>query len=77
MDVEDENVWFDDEEHRQLSDIAGKFSILPSQCAGNPQQPEENTLGPNEKTDLDQEPLYKRANVTSSSVMVLLVLFCY
>ena len=76
MDVEDEDVWFDVEEHLQLSDNAGEFSSLPdiSQC-GNPQQPEETTPGPKEKTDLDQEPLYKGANVTLGSVMVLLVLF--
>lgn len=76
MDAEDEDVWFDVEEHLQLSDNAGVFSSLPniSQC-GNPQQPEENTPGPKEKTDLDQEPLYKGANVTLGSVMVLLVLF--
>ena len=76
MDVEDEDVWFDVEEHLQLSDNAGEFSSLPdiSQC-GNPQQPEETTPGPKEKTDLDQEPLYKGANLTLGSVMVLLVLF--
>ena len=76
MDVEDEDVWFDVEGHLQLSDNAGEFSSLPniSQC-GNPQQPEENTPGPKEKTDLDQEPLYKGAKVTLGSVMVLLVLF--
>jgi len=76
MDVEDEDVWFDVGEHLQLSDNAGEFSSLLniSQC-GNPQQPEENTPGPKEKTDLDQEPLYKGANVTLGSVMVLLVLF--
>ena len=75
MDVEDEDVWFNAEEHLQLSDNAGKFSSLPSQCAGNLQQPDENTPGPKEKTDLDQEPLYKDANVTLGSVMVLLVMF--
>ena len=76
MNAEDEDVWFDVEEHLQLSDNAGEFSSLPniSQC-GNPQQPEENTSGSKEKTDLDQEPLYKGANVTLGSVMVLLVLF--
>jgi len=73
---EDEDVWFDVEEHLQLSDNAGEFSSLPnvSQC-GSLQQPEENTFGPKEKTDLDQEPLYKGANVTLGSVMVLLMLF--
>ena len=45
MDVKGEDVWFNAEEHLQLSDNAGKFS-LPSQCAGNPQQPEENTPSP-------------------------------
>ncbi|XP_068737234.1 uncharacterized protein [Montipora capricornis] len=75
MDVEDEDVWFNAEEHLQLSDNAGKFCSLPSQCAGNPQQPEKNTPGPKEKTDFDQEPLYKGANVTLGSVMVLLVMF--
>ena len=77
MDVEDEDVWFNAEEHLQLSDNGGEFSSLPSQCAGNPQEPEENrdTPGPKEKTDLDQEPLYKGANVTLGSVMVLLVMF--
>ena len=76
MDVEDEDVWFDVEEHIQLSDNAGEFSTLPdiSPC-GNPQQPEETTPGSKEKTDLDQEPLYKGANVTLGSVMVYLVLF--
>lgn len=76
MDVEDEDVWFDVEEHLQLSDNAGEFSSLPdiSQC-GNLQQPEETTPGPKEKTDLDQEPLYKGANVNLGSVMVLIVLF--
>lgn len=59
MDVEDEDVWFNAEEHLQLSDNGGEFSSLPSQCAGNPQEPEENcdSPGPKEKTDLDQEPL--------------------
>ena len=74
MDVEDEDIWFNAEEHVELSDSAGKFSSLPSQCAGNLQQPEENTPGPKEKTDMDQEPLYKGANVTLGSVLVLLVL---
>lgn len=47
MDVEDEDVCFNaEEEHLQLSDNAGEFSSLSSQCAGNPQQPEENTPGP-------------------------------
>ena len=78
MDVEDEDVWFDVEEHLQLLEHlhAGKFSSLPNilQCR-NPQQPEENTPGPKEKADLDQEPLYKGGIVTLGSVMVLLVLF--
>ena len=76
MDVEDEDVWFDVEEHFQLSNNTGEFSSLLNitQC-GSSQHPEENTPGPKEKTDLDQEPLYKGANVTLGSVMVLLVLF--
>ena len=75
MDVEGEDVWFDVEEHFQLTENATEFSGLPgvSQC-GNSQSPEENTCQ-KEKTDFDQEPLYKGANVSLGSVMVLLVLF--
>ena len=74
MDVEGEDVWFDVEEHFQLTENATEFSGLPgvSQC-GNSQSPEEDT-GQKEKTDFDQEPLYKGANVSLGSVMVLLVL---
>ena len=76
MNAEDEDVWSDVEEHLQLSDNAGEFSTLPNILqSGNSQQPEENSSGPKEKLDLDQEPLYKGANVTLGSVMVLLVLF--
>ena len=75
MNAEDEDVWSDVEEHLQLSDNAGEFSTLSNiSKSGNPQQPEENTSGP-KVNDLDQEPLYKGANVTLGSVMVLLVLF--
>ena len=76
MNAKDKDVWSDVEEHLQLSDNVGEFSRIHNiSQSGNPQQPEENTSGPKEKTDLDQEPLYKGANVTLGSVMVLLVLF--
>lgn len=67
---DDEDVWFDVEENFLFTESPGL-----SACHNTLQGGREETSSSKEETDIDQEPLYKGANVTLGSVMVLLVLF--
>ena len=68
---DDEDVWFHVQENFQFSPENPGLSACHSTLQGG----REETSSSKEETDIDQEPLYKGANVTLGSVMVLLVLF--
>ena len=67
---DDEDVWFHIQENFQFLENRSL-----SACHSTLQGGREETSSSKEETDIDQEPLYKGANVTLGSVMVFLVLF--